>query len=116
MAPTSRPPYSRGPDAADDAPVELGSLLSWLPKNRPGLQIHILKWDLGAIKLLGRELRGADDATLRSLRGNEIAVIFQEPMTALNPVYTVGFQIMESLRSHDRSLSPNEAKARATPP
>jgi len=67
----------------------------------------------GSIKLLGRELRGADDATLRSLRGNEIAVIFQEPMTALNPVYTVGFQIMESLRSHDRSLSPNEAKARA---
>ena len=41
-------------DADDDAPVELGSLLSWLPKNRPGLQIHILKWDLGAIKLLGR--------------------------------------------------------------
>ena len=41
-------------DADDDAPAELGSLLSWLPKNRPGLQIHILKWDLGAIKLLGR--------------------------------------------------------------
>ena len=41
-------------DADDGAPVELGSLLSWLPKNRPGLQIHILKWDLGAIKLLGR--------------------------------------------------------------
>ena len=46
---------------------------------------------------------GVDDATLRSLRGNEIAVIFQEPMTALNPVYTIGFQIMEALRSHDRS-------------
>ncbi len=41
-------------EANDGAPVELGSLLSWLPKNRPGLQIHILKWDLGAIKLLGR--------------------------------------------------------------
>jgi peptide/nickel transport system ATP-binding protein len=67
----------------------------------------------GSIKLLGRELRGADDATLRSLRGNEIAVIFQEPMTALNPVYTIGFQIMESLRSHDRTLSPSEAKERA---
>jgi phospholipase D1/2 len=38
----------------DDAPAELGAFLSWLPKNRPGLQIHILKWDLGAIKLLGR--------------------------------------------------------------
>ncbi|WP_019181159.1 dipeptide ABC transporter ATP-binding protein [Microbacterium yannicii] len=67
----------------------------------------------GSIKLLGRELRGADDATLRSLRGNEIAVIFQEPMTALNPVYTIGFQIMESLRSHDRTLAPSEAKERA---
>lgn len=67
----------------------------------------------GSIKLLGRELRGVDDATLRSLRGNEIAVIFQEPMTALNPVYTIGFQIMEALRSHDRTLAPSEAKARA---
>lgn len=67
----------------------------------------------GSIKLLGRELRGAEPAALRSLRGNEIAVIFQEPMTALNPVYTVGFQIMESLRSHDRSLPPSAAKERA---
>jgi peptide/nickel transport system ATP-binding protein len=67
----------------------------------------------GSIKLLGRELRGVDDATLRSLRGNEIAVIFQEPMTALNPVYTIGFQIMEALRSHDRNMTPSEAKARA---
>ena len=41
-------------DADDGAPAELGTFLSWLPKNRPGLQIHILKWDLGAIKLLGR--------------------------------------------------------------
>ena len=41
-------------DADDGAPAELGAFLSWLPKNRPGLQIHILKWDIGAIKLLGR--------------------------------------------------------------
>jgi phospholipase D1/2 len=40
--------------ADDDGPTELGAFLSWLPKQRPGLQIHILKWDLGAIKLLGR--------------------------------------------------------------
>ncbi|WP_251450334.1 ABC transporter ATP-binding protein [Microbacterium sp. Marseille-Q6648] len=67
----------------------------------------------GSITLQGRQLRGVDDATLRTLRGNEIAVIFQEPMTALNPVYTVGFQIVEALRSHDRSLAPSEAKDKA---
>ena len=42
------------PKAADEGPTELGPFLSWLPKQRPGLEIHILKWDLGAIKLLGR--------------------------------------------------------------
>src|SRR3546814_612481 len=67
----------------------------------------------GSIELLGRELRGADDAVLRGLRGNDIAVIFQEPMTALNPVYTVGFQISEALRSHDRMMPPTVAKERA---
>ena len=41
-------------DADDGAPVELGQFLTWLPKNRPGLQIRILKWDLGALYLLGR--------------------------------------------------------------
>lgn len=67
----------------------------------------------GSIKLLGRELRGLDEASLRSLRGNEIAPIFQEPMTALNPVYTIGFQIMEALRSHDRGMAPSVAKEKA---
>jgi ABC-type glutathione transport system ATPase component len=67
----------------------------------------------GSIKLLGRELRGVDDTTLRALRGNEIAPIFQEPMTALNPVYTIGFQIMEALRSHDRGMAPSVAKEKA---
>jgi phospholipase D1/2 len=41
-------------DADDGAPTELGAFLSWLPKHRPGLQVHILKWDLGAVALLGR--------------------------------------------------------------
>lgn len=80
------------------------SLLGLLPENARVT---------GSIKLLGRELRGVDQATIRSLRGNEIAVIFQEPMTALNPVYTIGFQIVEALRSHDRSLAPSAAKERA---
>ncbi|WP_248240370.1 dipeptide ABC transporter ATP-binding protein [Microbacterium kunmingense] len=80
------------------------SLLGLLPENARVT---------GSIKLLGRELRGVDQATIRSLRGNEIAVIFQEPMTALNPVYTIGFQITEALRSHDRALAPSAAKERA---
>ena len=66
----------------------------------------------GSIKLLGRELRGVPERELRKVRGGEIAVIFQEPMTALNPVYTVGFQIVEALRSHF-DLAPKEAKERA---
>ena len=66
----------------------------------------------GSVKLLGRELQGIPEKELRQVRGNQIAVIFQEPMTALNPVYTVGFQIMEALRSHF-DLNPTEAKERA---
>jgi peptide/nickel transport system ATP-binding protein len=66
----------------------------------------------GSVKLLGKELLGLRPQDLRSVRGKDIAVIFQEPMTALNPVYTVGFQIVEVLRTHF-DLSPAEAKARA---
>ena len=49
---------------------------------------------------------------IRSIRGNEIAMIFQEPMTSLNPVYTIGNQIMESIMLHQR-LSRNEARDKA---
>ena len=66
----------------------------------------------GSIKLLGRELRGIPERELRQVRGNQIAVIFQEPMTALNPVYTIGFQIVEALRSHF-DMNPAQAKERA---
>ena len=54
----------------------------------------------GSAKLKGIELVGLTGQQLREVRGNEISVIFQEPMTALNPVYTVGFQIVETLRTH----------------
>jgi peptide/nickel transport system ATP-binding protein len=66
----------------------------------------------GSIQLLGRELAGLGANELRKVRGSEIAVIFQEPMTALNPVYTVGFQIVETLRTHF-DLTPAQAKDRA---
>lgn len=66
----------------------------------------------GSIKLLGREIGELDKRELRKVRGQQIAVIFQEPMTALNPVYTVGFQIVETLRTH-YDLTPAQAKERA---
>ncbi len=66
----------------------------------------------GSAKLKGTELVGLTGAGMRRIRGKEIAVIFQEPMTAMNPVYTIGFQIVETLRSHF-DLSPKQAKERA---
>jgi peptide/nickel transport system ATP-binding protein len=66
----------------------------------------------GSARLKGKELVGLSGAPLRRVRGREIAVIFQEPMTALNPVYTIGFQIVETIRSHFET-GPKEAKARA---
>lgn len=66
----------------------------------------------GSVKVNGREVLNASPAKLRQIRGQEVAVIFQEPMTALNPVYTVGFQIIETLRLHTE-MSPKQAEARA---
>ncbi|MFT4150913.1 MAG: ABC transporter ATP-binding protein [Paracoccaceae bacterium] len=58
------------------------------------------------------DLTRADAAEMRDIRGNEIGMIFQEPMTALNPVFTIGEQVMEGLRVH-RGLSRDAARARA---
>ena len=66
----------------------------------------------GSIRLDGDELIGIDQRALRRLRGRAVSVIFQEPMTALNPVYTVGFQIAEMMRSH-QAMSPKAARQRA---
>ena len=66
----------------------------------------------GSVMVKGVEMVGASATTLRQFRGKEVAYIFQEPMTALNPVYTIGFQIVETLRTHF-DMGPNEAKARA---
>ncbi|MGL4305564.1 MAG: dipeptide ABC transporter ATP-binding protein [Mycobacteriaceae bacterium] len=65
----------------------------------------------GSIKIGDNQILGANTKTLRSVRGNDVAVIFQEPMTALNPVYSIGFQISEAIRSH-RNVSSSEAKER----
>lgn len=54
----------------------------------------------GSVQLDGRELVGLDDPALTKVRGKQIAYIFQEPGTSMNPVYTVGFQIAEAIRAH----------------
>ena len=62
----------------------------------------------GSIKFKGEELTMASDDRMREIRGNDIAMIFQDPMTSLNPVYTVGEQIAEALRLH-RKLNKKQA-------
>jgi peptide/nickel transport system ATP-binding protein len=64
----------------------------------------------GSIRWHGRELLDLPDGELRRLRGREIAMIFQEPMTALNPVMPVGRQVVEAITAHRSELSRREAK------
>ena len=66
----------------------------------------------GSVKVKGEEMLNAKTSVLRQFRGREVAYIFQEPMTALNPLYTIGFQIVETLRSHF-DMGPKEAHTRA---
>ena len=66
----------------------------------------------GSIRLCGQELTTLDEAALCQLRGAKMGMVFQEPMTALNPLHTVGRQIAESLRLHKR-VSAREARAEA---
>ncbi len=66
----------------------------------------------GAVLFEGRDLLAASEKDMRRIRGNEISMIFQEPMTSLNPVLTIGRQIGEALRLH-QGLSKSDATARA---
>ncbi len=70
------------------------------------------KISTGRISFAGEELLTKSDAEMRKVRGARIGMIFQEPMTALNPVFTIGFQIVEALRVH-RTLSMAEARKEA---
>ncbi|MDR7316516.1 ABC transporter ATP-binding protein [Brevibacillus nitrificans] len=66
----------------------------------------------GEILFEGRNLLAASEEDMQKIRGNDIAMIFQDPMTSLNPIFTVGNQIMESIRTHQR-VSRREARERA---
>jgi len=66
----------------------------------------------GEIRFLGEDLLSSPEERLRQIRGDRIAMVFQEPMTALNPVLTIGEQVMEVLRLH-RGLSNHQARREA---
>ncbi|WP_122613225.1 ATP-binding cassette domain-containing protein, partial [Pseudomonas viridiflava] len=83
--------------------VTAHSILQLLPKNGTATT--------GSITYRGQQLVGASDQTLRELRGNRIAMIFQEPMTSLNPLHTVAKQIGETLLPH-RGMGGREAQKR----
>ena len=67
----------------------------------------------GQIMFDGRNLLDLSLAQMRDIRGNRIAMIFQEPMTSLNPVFTVGDQITEAMHAHDRTASAGALRSRA---
>jgi peptide/nickel transport system ATP-binding protein len=66
----------------------------------------------GSVKLDGEELLEASDATMRRLRGERIAMVFQDPMTSFNPVYRIGNQIVEAIRAHKGDVDKGEARQR----
>ncbi len=85
--------------------VTMLSVLRLIP-NPPGLIIG------GQVMFDGEDLLAIDEDQMRHIRGNKIAMVFQEPMTSLNPVFTIGRQIIESLELH-RGLEGTQAKEEA---
>nr|WP_246845260.1 ABC transporter ATP-binding protein [Bdellovibrio sp. NC01] len=67
----------------------------------------------GKVLFKGQDLLSLSEEKMRSIRGNEIAMIFQEPMTSLNPVYTIGDQIEEAVLLHQKNLTKEQARARS---
>lgn len=77
-----------------------------------GLTAHPGRLIGGSIAFNGHEIHQMTERELQKIRGNEVSIIFQDPMTSLNPVYTIGDQIMEVIRLHT-AKKPNEIKNRA---
>ncbi len=67
----------------------------------------------GSVKYDGRELLGLSDQQMSSVRGKDIAMIFQDPLSSLTPVFPIGDQIIEALKAHDKRISAKAAEARA---
>jgi oligopeptide/dipeptide ABC transporter ATP-binding protein len=66
----------------------------------------------GSVRLRGEELTELSESELQAVRGSQIAMIFQDPMTSMNPVFTVGTQIVEAIRAHDK-IGKKDAHRRA---
>ncbi len=66
----------------------------------------------GSVRYRGTELLGMKDKNFSKIRGKGVSMIFQDPMTSLDPVYKIGFQISETLRVHDESMSKKDARDR----
>ncbi len=67
----------------------------------------------GQIRFAGRDLVGISGRALRTVRGSAISMVFQEPTSSLNPVFTIGQQVADVLRAHDRAMSRRAARDRA---
>ena len=109
--------------AVDDLSVEIqeGKTLGIVGESGSGKSVtslsvmkllsHTAQIESGSISFLGRDLVRLPEPEMRRIRGKEISMIFQEPMTSLNPVFTVGFQVMEALTLH-QGISKKEARKR----
>ena len=103
--------------------VPPGGILGVVGESGCGKSVHALaimrliqippgKIESGQVIFDGRDLLQLTDAEMRHVRGRDIAMVFQDPMSSLNPVYTVGFQIMEALKLH-KGMDDKQARERA---
>ena len=106
-----------------DLDVEAGRTLGLVGESGSGKSVSSLavmrllnertsRIEAGSIRLEGEEIKGHTERQMADVRGRRIAMVFQEPMTSLNPVYKCGFQVTEMIRQHE-AVGKAEAKARA---
>lgn len=67
----------------------------------------------GSVKLMEQQMLGLNDAEISPIRGSKISMIFQDPLTSLNPVYTIGFQLAEAILVHHKDVTKKEARVRS---